>query len=63
MIILAAAPGEILPKYPEPMHVFNKRCCSVNAIVDNKRVFLYISVLYLRYICNAYNTFYYRFCD
>lgn len=47
MIILAAAPGEILPKYPEPMHVFNKRCCSVHVVVDNKRVVFFISVLHL----------------
>lgn len=37
MIILAAAPGETLPKYPEPMHVFNKRVCAVHIVVDNKR--------------------------
>lgn len=48
MIILAAAPGETLPKYPEPMHVFNKRVCAVHIVVDNKRVFfIFISVLYL----------------
>ncbi|XP_011350631.1 DNA (cytosine-5)-methyltransferase 1 isoform X1 [Ooceraea biroi] len=39
MIILAAAPGEILPKYPEPMHVFNRRCCSLSVVVDNKKYF------------------------
>ncbi|RLU14961.1 hypothetical protein DMN91_012848, partial [Ooceraea biroi] len=38
MIILAAAPGEILPKYPEPMHVFNRRCCSLSVVVDNKKM-------------------------
>lgn len=47
MIILAAAPGEILPKYPEPMHVFNKRCCSVHVVVDNKRVFFYIYICFV----------------
>ncbi|KYQ51853.1 DNA (cytosine-5)-methyltransferase PliMCI [Trachymyrmex zeteki] len=37
MILLAAAPGEILPKYPIPTHVFSKRCCSLSVIVDSKR--------------------------
>lgn len=44
MIILAAAPGEILPKYPEPTHVFSKRACKLNVLVDNKKVFLYILI-------------------
>lgn len=38
LIILAAAPGEILPKYPEPTHVFSKRACQLSVIVDNKKV-------------------------
>ncbi|KAG7199233.1 hypothetical protein KM043_018102 [Ampulex compressa] len=37
LIILAAAPGEILPKYPEPTHVFSKRACQLSVIVDNKK--------------------------
>nr|ASM42030.1 DNMT1 [Pogonomyrmex barbatus] len=37
MILIAAAPGEILPKYPEPTHVFNKRCCSLTVMIDNKK--------------------------
>ncbi|XP_076247833.1 DNA methyltransferase 1a isoform X2 [Calliopsis andreniformis] len=37
MIILAAAPGQILPKYPEPMHVFSKRACQLSVLVDNKK--------------------------
>ncbi|XP_071643809.1 DNA methyltransferase 1a [Temnothorax longispinosus] len=37
MILIAAAPGEILPRYPEPTHVFNKQCCSSNVLVDNKK--------------------------
>ncbi|KAL0106555.1 hypothetical protein PUN28_016331 [Cardiocondyla obscurior] len=37
MILLAAAPGEILPKYPEPTHVFSKRCCSSSVMIDNKQ--------------------------
>ena len=42
MILLAAAPGEILPKFPIPTHVFSKRCCSLAVIVDSKRVCIYI---------------------
>ncbi|XP_076753512.1 DNA (cytosine-5)-methyltransferase PliMCI [Xylocopa sonorina] len=37
LIILAAAPGEVLPKYPEPTHVFSKRACQLSVIVDNKK--------------------------
>ncbi|KZC09572.1 PREDICTED: DNA (cytosine-5)-methyltransferase PliMCI-like [Dufourea novaeangliae] len=37
LIILAAAPGETLPKYPEPTHVFSKRACQLSVIVDNKK--------------------------
>uniref|UniRef100_W5MKZ4 DNA (cytosine-5)-methyltransferase n=1 Tax=Lepisosteus oculatus TaxID=7918 RepID=W5MKZ4_LEPOC len=36
-IILAAAPGEKLPKYPEPLHVFAPRACSLSVVVDEKR--------------------------
>ncbi|XP_014605619.1 PREDICTED: DNA (cytosine-5)-methyltransferase PliMCI-like [Polistes canadensis] len=37
LIILAAAPGEMLPKYPEPTHVFSKRACRLSVLVDNKK--------------------------
>jgi hypothetical protein len=37
-IILAAAPGEILPNYPEPMHVFNLKACQLSVVVDDKKV-------------------------
>uniref|UniRef100_A0A8C3AVR0 DNA (cytosine-5)-methyltransferase n=1 Tax=Cyclopterus lumpus TaxID=8103 RepID=A0A8C3AVR0_CYCLU len=36
-IILAAAPGEKLPRYPEPLHVFAPRACSLNVVVDERR--------------------------
>lgn len=36
-IILAAAPGEKLPFYPEPLHVFAPRACSLNVVVDEKK--------------------------
>ncbi|VVC38862.1 DNA (cytosine-5)-methyltransferase 1-like,Bromo adjacent homology (BAH) domain,DNA (cytosine-5)- [Cinara cedri] len=37
LIILAAAPGESLPLYPEPTHVFNKRSSSVNVQIHDKK--------------------------
>ncbi|XP_076375510.1 DNA methyltransferase 1a isoform X3 [Megalopta genalis] len=37
MIILAAAPGQILPNYPEPTHVFSKRACQLSVLVNNKK--------------------------
>ncbi|XP_071444299.1 DNA (cytosine-5)-methyltransferase 1-like [Hetaerina americana] len=36
-IILAAAPGEILPKHPSPTHVFSPRACQLSVVVDEKR--------------------------
>ncbi|XP_072458541.1 DNA (cytosine-5)-methyltransferase 1-like [Notamacropus eugenii] len=36
-IILAAAPGEKLPMFPEPLHVFAPRACQLSVVVDNKR--------------------------
>lgn len=37
LIIMAAAPGEQLPFYPEPTHVFNKRGSSLNVQVGDKK--------------------------
>ena len=39
MIILAAAPGEILPNFPEPIHVFSKRAWQLSSVVDSKKYF------------------------
>ncbi|KAG5878342.1 hypothetical protein JTB14_023695 [Gonioctena quinquepunctata] len=39
LIIMAAAPGYVLPKYPEPLHVFNKRGCQLSFAVDGCRYF------------------------
>ncbi|XP_014661569.1 PREDICTED: DNA (cytosine-5)-methyltransferase 1-like [Priapulus caudatus] len=36
-IILAAAPGEKLPFYPEPLHVFSPRACQLSVMVDDKK--------------------------
>ncbi|XP_030756300.1 DNA (cytosine-5)-methyltransferase 1-like [Sitophilus oryzae] len=35
LILMAAAPGYILPKYPEPQHVFNKRGTQLSFILDD----------------------------
>lgn len=37
LIVLAAAPGRRLPRYPEPTHVFSRRACSLSINVDGKR--------------------------
>lgn len=36
-IILAAAPGEKLPLFPEPLHVFAPRACQLNVVVDDRK--------------------------
>ncbi|XP_023241204.1 DNA (cytosine-5)-methyltransferase 1-like [Centruroides sculpturatus] len=36
-IILAAAPGEKLPLFPEPTHVFAPRACQLSVVVDDKK--------------------------
>ncbi|XP_053320799.1 DNA (cytosine-5)-methyltransferase 1 isoform X2 [Spea bombifrons] len=36
-IILAAAPGEKLPMFPEPLHVFAPRACQLSVVVDEKK--------------------------
>lgn len=46
-IILAAAPGEILPNYPEPTHVFNLKACQLSVMVDDKKVMLHFSCLFV----------------
>ncbi|CAH0549085.1 unnamed protein product [Brassicogethes aeneus] len=37
LILMAAAPGHVLPRYPEPKHVFNKRGCQLSFAVDGVR--------------------------
>ncbi|RUS91723.1 hypothetical protein EGW08_000549 [Elysia chlorotica] len=38
-IILAAAPGEKLPYYPEPMHAFAPRAMQLSVVVDERKYF------------------------
>ncbi|KAK5638240.1 hypothetical protein RI129_012535 [Pyrocoelia pectoralis] len=35
LIIMAAAPGFVLPKFPDPQHVFSKKGCQLAVPVDN----------------------------
>ena len=35
-ILLAAAPDQVLPRYPEPRHVFDKKAMKLNVVVDKK---------------------------
>lgn len=37
LFMLAAAPGEILPNFPEARNVFSKRACQLNSLVDNRK--------------------------
>ncbi|XP_060841816.1 DNA (cytosine-5)-methyltransferase 1-like [Rhopalosiphum padi] len=37
LIIMAAAPGETLPFYPEPIHVFNRKSSSLSVQVGDKK--------------------------
>lgn len=46
-IILAAAPGEVLPDYPSPLHVFNKRASQLSVVVDDKKVLMIGMIMFL----------------
>ena len=37
-IIMAAAPGEKLPDYPEPTHCFSPRAVQLAVVVDERKV-------------------------
>jgi site-specific DNA-cytosine methylase len=37
-IIMAAAPGQKLPMFPEPLHCFAKRACQLTVVVDDTKV-------------------------
>ncbi|OXU18829.1 hypothetical protein TSAR_015341 [Trichomalopsis sarcophagae] len=44
MILIAAAPGEILPRFPNPLHVFSKSTCQLTVDVDNVKYFTFTDV-------------------
>lgn len=37
LIIMAAAPGYVLPNFPDPLHVFNKRGCQISVQIGKHR--------------------------
>lgn len=39
LILMASAPGYVLPKYPEPLHVFNRRGTQLSFAVDGSRYY------------------------
>ena len=43
-IIIAAAPGEVLPSFPLPLHTFSKRGMHLSVVVDDKKVAICINV-------------------
>lgn len=49
MILIAAAPGEILPQFPAPTHVFTNKggLASRNMTVDNEKVCSYIFIFFI----------------
>jgi len=52
-IILAAAPGEKLPHYPEPLHVFAPRAMSLSVAVDDHKVDECPLLFYMLYALNV----------
>lgn len=38
-VILGAAPGYVLPKFPNYLHAFPKSLCQSIIVIDNKKVF------------------------
>lgn len=62
LIIIAAAPGCVLPRYPEPQHVFSKRGCQLSVVVNDykfctgKRLCFHVNncfVVFI-YVCKFY---------
>ena len=39
-IVLAAAPGEKLPNFPEPTHCFSPRAVQLTVVIDDDKVLL-----------------------
>ena len=36
--MIAAAPGEVLPLFPEPTHCFSSRAGSLSVVIDDHKV-------------------------
>lgn len=45
LILMASAPGYFLPKYPEPLHVFNRRGTQLSFAVDGSRYYNGITII------------------
>ena len=50
-IILAAAPGEKLPYYPEPTHCFSPRGVQLTVMVDEKKVVRILAWMIITCLC------------
>lgn len=52
-IILAAAPGEVLPFYPEPTHCFSPRAVQLTVVVDDKKVNVFVNLTNISKLSNV----------
>ena len=39
-IVIAAAPGEKLPNFPEPTHCFSPRAVQLTVVIDDEKVYI-----------------------
>lgn len=44
---MAAAPGEKLPNFPNPTHVFSPRACQLSVVVNDMKVYFVICALFM----------------
>jgi len=46
---MAAAPGEILPFYPEPKHVFAPRALQLSVVIGDVKVNILITKCFIKF--------------
>lgn len=51
---MAAAPGEVLPLYPEPTHCFSPRAIQLTVMVDDRKVYIYSLIVNTAYLTIRY---------
>lgn len=51
---MAAAPGEVLPLYPEPTHCFSPRAIQLTVMVDDRKVYIYSLIINTAYLTIRY---------
>ena len=51
---MAAAPGEVLPLYPEPTHCFSPRAIQLTVMVDDRKVSIYSLIVNTAYLTIRY---------